>query len=135
MLRIVGSTLSGQRFGIGCQTEMSATYNSFAALICMNIRIPRYKKIFVERWPESCLICVWIKALFLQFKTSYRISVVIKQGQHFGIVCQTEMSATRNSFAALICMNIRTRRCKNVCWSMAGKLSKLYLNQGAIFAI
>jgi len=27
--------------------------------------------------------------------------VLIKQGQRFGVVCETEMSATRNSFVAL----------------------------------
>jgi len=27
--------------------------------------------------------------------------VLTKQGQRFGVVCQTEMSATRNSLAAL----------------------------------
>jgi len=41
--------------------------------------------------------------------------VLIKPGQRFGVVCKTEMSATRNSFAALICMNTRTHRYKNFC--------------------
>jgi len=30
----------------------------------------------------------------------------------FGVVCQIEMSVTRNSFAALICINIRPHRYK-----------------------
>jgi len=30
----------------------------------------------------------------------------MNQSQHFGVVCQTGISATRNSFAALICINI-----------------------------
>ena len=53
---------------------------------------------FVERWPESCLICLWIKALFFRFKTSFRILLLIKHGQRFGFVCQTEMSATSGVF-------------------------------------
>jgi len=31
-----------------------------------------------------------------------RFPLLIKQSQRFGFVCQTEMSATRNCFAALI---------------------------------
>ena len=38
-----------------------------------------------------------------------------KQGQRFGVMCQTEVSATRNCFAALICINIGTNRYKNFC--------------------
>ena len=79
----------GQRFGVVCQTEMSATRNSFAVLIYINIQTHKYT-IFVDRWSESCLICIWIKVLFLRSKTSFRISVLIKQGQRFGVLCQTE---------------------------------------------
>ena len=56
-LRISVLIKQGQRFGVVCETEMSATRNSCATLICMNVRTHRYK-IFVERWPESCLCCV-----------------------------------------------------------------------------
>ena len=118
----------GQRFGVVCLTEMSATHNYFADLICTNIRRHRYQN-FVEQWPESCLICICIKALLLGFKTSFRISVLIKQGQRFGVVCETAMSATRNPFAALICINIQTHSYTNFYWTIAGKLSKLRLKQ------
>ena len=63
------------------------------------------------------------------YKTRFRISVLIKQGQRFGIVCQTEMSATCNSFAALICINIRTQRYTNFYSTTGGKLSNLRLKQ------
>jgi len=52
---------------------------------------------------------------FLPFEASFRISLPMKQGQRFGIVCQTQMSATRNSFAASLCMNLRKHRYENVC--------------------
>jgi len=50
--------------------------------------------------------------------------VLIKQGQRFGVVCETEMSATRNSFVAL-----NLHEYKKFCWTMAGKLCNLRLKQ------
>ena len=43
--------------------------------------------------------------LFLQFKTRFHISVLMKQGQCYVFVCQTEMSAMHNCLAVLICIN------------------------------
>jgi len=75
------------------------------------------------------------KALFLRFKTYFRISVLIKYGQHFGVDCQIEMSGAHNSFVTLICINIRTHGYKFFCWTMAGKLPNLPLKQDDLFAI
>ena len=65
----------------------------------------------------------------MQSETIFHLSVMIKQGQRFGIVCQTEMSATRNSFAALICINIRTHS-RTV--AMKSSLGGLYVRVGGL---
>jgi len=54
-------------------------------------------------------------AIFCELRKVFRTSVLIKEGKHFGVLCETEMSETRNSFACSICMNIRIRTYKNVC--------------------
>ena len=64
----------GQRFRVVGQSEMNATRNCFAALICINIRTHTVgTKIFVERWRESSLICVWINTVWPKFICYYSL--------------------------------------------------------------
>jgi len=62
-------------------------------------------------------------------------SMVAKQGQRFGVLCQNCSSVTSDSFATLIYINTRTHRDKNCSWTMAVKLSNLSLSQRVILAI
>ena len=86
-------------------------------------------KIFVERWPESCLIFVWNNALFLRFNISFRISVLIKTGQRFRCHVSNWNVYKPQFFVALLCINIRTHRYKIFCSRMARMLSYLCLKQ------
>jgi len=102
---------------------------------------PRLVRHWTHRYTNFCWMVAGMmfnlrldQGACLRIKTRFRFTVLMKQGQRFGVVCQTETSATRKCFAALICTNIWTHMYTNFCWTIAGMLFNLRLNEGAIFA-
>jgi len=114
----------------------------FCRITHLVVSVPTAFSLFQLVWHFLKRFVFFTSNLFLQVIcsfTSEAICFFLQVVWHFFITwtcktCQSEISATHNCFAALICINIRLRRYEKFYITMAGKLSNLRLNQGAIFA-